>query len=194
MATTPVNDTAAQADARLGPARQRCLRHPNRETLVSCGRCGRPFCPECLVHTPAGQRCYECAGVRRRAMGTAATAALLKAFGVVVIGSAIGSLAGLMGLLIGGATGQIAGQIVGPSVNRHTRRYLYPLCIALLLVGAVLGWALSVLFRMMTSGAGGIGAADLGFLLVAVPYSLVRSFTFWLFILILAAVGYQRVR
>src|SRR6059058_5936361 len=137
MATTPLSPAGgplAGPDERLGPEPQCCVRHPNRETLVSCGRCGRPFCPECLIHTPAGQRCYECAGVRRRAAGVTATGALLKAFGVVVLGSAIGSITGLMGLLVAGVTGQLAGQIVGPSVNRHTRRALYPLCLVLVLV------------------------------------------------------------
>src|SRR5437762_14092606 len=102
MATTPTSPAPGaptQSDERLGPRPQRCVRHPHRETLVSCGRCGRPFCPECLIHTPAGQRCYECAGVRRRAAGVTASSALLKAFGVVVLGSAIGSITGLMGLL-----------------------------------------------------------------------------------------------
>src|SRR3954454_12064485 len=113
MATSSTSDAVARPEGRLGPAPQHCVRHPTRETLVSCGRCGRPFCPECLIHSPAGQRCYDCAGVRRRAAGVTATSALLKAFGVVVLGSAIGSITGLMGLLVGGVTGQLAGQIVG---------------------------------------------------------------------------------
>src|SRR3954465_1106448 len=131
MATTPTSPAGgalAGPDERLRAEAPRRGRPPTRETLVSCGRCGRPFCPECLIHSPAGQRCYDCAGVRRRAAGVTATSALLKAFGVVGLGAAIGSIAGLMGLLVGGVTGQLAGQIVGPSVNRHTRRVLYPLC------------------------------------------------------------------
>src|SRR5207249_1586453 len=102
-----------------------------------------------LIHTPAGQRCYECAGVRRRAAGTAATGALLKALGVVVLGAAIGSLFGLLGLLAGGVTGQIAGQIVGPSVNRHTRRVLYPLAFALAVAGSLLGWSAAHTLRAL---------------------------------------------
>src|SRR2546423_388400 len=88
------NGTATATGAskeRLGPEPRPCVRHPNRETLVSCGRCGKPFCPDCLVHTPAGQRCYECAGIRRRAASTAVASGLAKAFVVVLLGSAIGS-------------------------------------------------------------------------------------------------------
>src|SRR6266487_1726754 len=37
-----------------------CFRHPERETYLSCVRCGRPACPECLRSAPVGQQCVEC--------------------------------------------------------------------------------------------------------------------------------------
>jgi membrane associated rhomboid family serine protease len=37
-----------------------CFRHPGRETYLSCVRCGRPACPECLRSAPVGQQCVEC--------------------------------------------------------------------------------------------------------------------------------------
>ena len=37
-----------------------CYRHPERETWVSCGRCGKPLCPDCMMHGPVGIRCREC--------------------------------------------------------------------------------------------------------------------------------------
>ncbi len=37
-----------------------CYRHPDRETYVSCSRCGRPACPDCLRAAPVGQHCVEC--------------------------------------------------------------------------------------------------------------------------------------
>ncbi len=47
-----------------------CFRHPGRETYVSCVRCGRPACPDCLRSAAVGQQCVECVregnrGVRR---------------------------------------------------------------------------------------------------------------------------------
>lgn len=42
-----------------------CTRHPKRETRLSCGRCGRPFCTGCLTQTPVGLRCKECGGGSR---------------------------------------------------------------------------------------------------------------------------------
>jgi membrane associated rhomboid family serine protease len=37
-----------------------CYRHPNRETWVSCVRCGRPACPDCLRQAAVGQQCVDC--------------------------------------------------------------------------------------------------------------------------------------
>ncbi|UEA61525.1 rhomboid family intramembrane serine protease [Gordonia otitidis] len=45
---------------------QVCYRHPDRPTLLSCSRCGRSACPECLEPAAVGQHCVEC----RRGDGT----------------------------------------------------------------------------------------------------------------------------
>lgn len=37
-----------------------CYRHPQRESWVLCGRCGRTICPECQIGTPSGVRCPDC--------------------------------------------------------------------------------------------------------------------------------------
>jgi membrane associated rhomboid family serine protease len=37
-----------------------CYRHPDRETWVSCVRCGRHACPDCLRSAAVGQQCVEC--------------------------------------------------------------------------------------------------------------------------------------
>jgi membrane associated rhomboid family serine protease len=43
-----------------------CYRHPTRETGVSCSSCGRPICPDCMVTTPVGMRCPDCARQRTK--------------------------------------------------------------------------------------------------------------------------------
>jgi membrane associated rhomboid family serine protease len=48
-----------------------CYRHPGRQTNVSCSRCGRPICPDCMNPSPVGMRCPECAGERTRVRGIA---------------------------------------------------------------------------------------------------------------------------
>jgi membrane associated rhomboid family serine protease len=37
-----------------------CYRHPGRETYVSCVRCGRPVCPDCMRSGSVGQQCVDC--------------------------------------------------------------------------------------------------------------------------------------
>jgi membrane associated rhomboid family serine protease len=53
-----------------GPPVPTCFRHPGRETYVSCVRCGRHACPDCLRDAPVGQQCVEC--VREGSRGTPA--------------------------------------------------------------------------------------------------------------------------
>jgi len=37
-----------------------CYRHPDRETLISCGRCEKPICTRCAMQGPVGFRCRDC--------------------------------------------------------------------------------------------------------------------------------------
>ena len=51
-----------------------CFRHPGRETYVSCVRCGRHACPDCLRSAAVGQQCVECVRGANRGVRQARTA------------------------------------------------------------------------------------------------------------------------
>jgi membrane associated rhomboid family serine protease len=66
MDVRPAPGTGGEAEV---PA---CFRHPDRETYLSCVRCGRPACPECLRSAPVGQQCVECIKEGNRGVRTPA--------------------------------------------------------------------------------------------------------------------------
>jgi membrane associated rhomboid family serine protease len=45
-----------------------CYRHPDRETYISCQRCGKPICPDCMRSAAVGFHCPDC--VREGAKAT----------------------------------------------------------------------------------------------------------------------------
>jgi hypothetical protein len=75
---------------------ERCFYHPNVETRLRCSRCDKPICPRCMVSTPVGYRCPDCARGPRPAIYQPTAAGMTKAL-VLGIGAALIS-GGLWGM------------------------------------------------------------------------------------------------
>lgn len=56
-----------------------CANHPDRTTFVRCGRCDKPLCVDCMVDSPVGKKCRQCARNRTH-VDEAAPAQLLRGF------------------------------------------------------------------------------------------------------------------
>ena len=169
------------------PPATMCARHPDVETGLSCGRCGTPICPKCLVYTPAGTRCPDCAAIGRPKMYVLGPLDYARAIAtVVVLGLAIGVLygmvlspsprIGLFSLLLGGAAGYGVGYVMAALLDVTTSRKRGREMQIVAAGGVVLVW----LTRLIVSG-------------VPLEWA-VRDFTGFALVAIAISVASQRLR
>lgn len=112
-----------------------CATHPETTTVLRCGKCDKPICPKCLVYTPVGARCRQCANIKRlptfnvsrseyaRAIGIGIAAA----FGIGLIwgfGLTIPFVRGFFSLILAGLAGYGVGELISQSINRRQGRPL----------------------------------------------------------------------
>ena len=100
-----------------------CYRHPSRETNVACSRCARPICPDCMISTPVGMRCPECARERTQVrqlsfggLGSGAATATYALMGLNLI-VFLAEIATGAGLFQGGGTVYAEGALYAPSID-----------------------------------------------------------------------------
>lgn len=112
----------------------KCAAHPDIETSLKCGKCGIPICPKCMVQTPVGARCPECADVRKLPTFSVSGSYYLRGAGAalgmgVVTGLAWGAIDSVMpyfylGLILAAAVGYAIAEVVSLSVNRKRGLWL----------------------------------------------------------------------
>jgi hypothetical protein len=144
-----------------------CARHPQVETALRCGRCDTLICPRCLVQTPVGARCPDCANVRRLptvdikptfiARGAAAAVAAGIAvggfWGYALEGGRGGFGLGFFLIFLALGIGWALSESVSAATNRK-RGYVLQLT-------AVLGVILAYVVHNLVSGAGIFPTGDL---------------------------------
>ena len=106
----------------------KCAAHPNVETNLRCGKCDKPICPRCMVQTPVGARCRECAQLNKLPTYRISLQYFLRAIGTGLGMAAVtGGLWGLissfipfvyLNILLGAAAGYIIAEVIGLAVNR----------------------------------------------------------------------------
>jgi len=106
----------------------KCAYHPDVETNLRCGKCGKPICPKCMVQTLVGARCPDCAKLAKLPTYRVSTKYYLRAAGTalgmaIVCGIAWGLVRSfvpfiLFNLLLAAGVGYAIGEVVSLSVNR----------------------------------------------------------------------------
>jgi hypothetical protein len=128
-----------------------CARHPSVETGLTCGRCGTPICPKCMVMTDVGGRCPDCAPRRRLPQFEVKPLYLLRGIGAAIAaGAALGSFWGLalpgdygfFTVILGAGVGYG----VGESVSLATNRKLAPMLQVTAAFGVLLAFVIRNIF------------------------------------------------
>lgn len=106
----------------------RCAEHPDVETNLRCGKCDKPICPKCMVETPVGARCPECARINKLPTFQVSNKQILVSSGVgLLIAVAYGFLWGMLSLfanfiflnlLLGAGAGFLISEGMSRVINR----------------------------------------------------------------------------
>jgi hypothetical protein len=123
-----------------------CATHPDVETELGCSRCGKPICPRCMVHTPVGARCRECANVRRIPTYNISSDIYVRAIASALSGGiAIGVVWAFFNIvtyfLFGALAGLAIGYAIGEIVSLGTRRRAGPPLQAIAVGGVLIAFA-----------------------------------------------------
>lgn len=145
-----------------------CPKDAGVETALRCSRCETPICPKCLVQTPVGARCKECARIVKSPIYVLKGQQLV--FGIVAAlggGLAVGFVwalvlwqfqNGFLAFFLGFGLAWIFTKML----DFATRRKRGPVVVGLALTGIALAW--SIQFLTLGWGIASIGllAAGIG--------------------------------
>lgn len=157
VAGTSGSDTAPavsppDATPLSGPGPWRCAADPSVETYLRCGRCDKPICPRCMIQTPVGSRCRDCAQLRKLPMFVLRPKDYLKAIGAS-LGAGIGTaivltlilalvpFAGFLRLFLMAGFGYVVGEAVSKATGNKSGNILGVIAALGVPLGLILGQA-----------------------------------------------------
>jgi hypothetical protein len=158
----------------------RCTWHPDRETLISCNRCGRPMCTECAVQHPVGLRCKECIRELRSPLYVVSPTGYVVASVVALVCGTLAALfmaflglvpyAWLIALFIGAGVGTGIAEAVSRGAGRKRGKGLQAVAVAGMLLGVLI--AELILSRGMSGSFSFIGSRGLFVVIVYLAFGL----------------------
>jgi hypothetical protein len=112
----------------------KCATHPEVETNLRCGKCEKPICPRCMIQTPVGARCRDCARLNKLPTYRMSPQYYFRAVGSALgMAAATGALWGLvasyvpffyLNILLGAAVGYGCAEVISLAVNRKRGKIL----------------------------------------------------------------------
>ena len=129
----------------------KCATHPNVETNLACSKCGKPICPKCLVQTPVGARCRQCARADRlptyalkpvhylRAVAAMLGTSIAVGF-VWVLLDVMVPFASFFQIILAAGAGYIIAELVSRSVNQKRG----PVLAVIASVGVIISYVVTV--------------------------------------------------
>ena len=130
----------------------KCAYHPDVETNLRCGKCEKPICPKCMVQTPVGARCPDCAHSNK-----VPTYRVSRRYCLVAVGAVVG-----MAIVCGLAWGAIEWAVPLLSLN--------------LLLAPGAGYVISEVVSRSVNLKRGTGLAVVGGMAVALSYAITLFF------------------
>ena len=150
-----------------------CHWHPEVETALSCSRCGKSVCTQCMVQAQVGIRCKECGKAVRLPTFDVTPSYYVRAVGVglaVAVGG--GLLWGVLNVMFGGipflpflvamGIGYGVGELISMGVNRKRGTGLAWIAGGSVVLAFLISWPISpfsfvgmgMLFRLFSVGIG----------------------------------------
>ena len=112
----------------------KCAHHPDVETNLRCGKCDTPICPKCMVQTPVGARCPDCAKLYKLPTYRVSSVYYLRAAGTalgmaIVVGLVWGVISSFLpffflNLILAAGVGYTIGEVTSLSVNKKRSPWL----------------------------------------------------------------------
>jgi hypothetical protein len=143
---SPSERVPPEASAREQPTPTFCAKHPSVETYLRCGRCDTPICPRCLIMTPVGARCRDCARLRKLPMFDVRPIHYLRGLGAGTGAAMLGAILlaflpgrGFFGLILTLALGFVVGEATSAAANRKRGTWLAAVAALAVPLGMILG-------------------------------------------------------
>ncbi len=129
-----------------------CPRNPGVETALRCSRCDTPICPKCLIQSPVGARCKDCARLTKSPVYTLSTAHILRAGAAALVGGLVMGIIwvvvlrpltyGFLSIFLGAGLGWVFTR----AMELATGRKRGPLVMGFAMGGIALAWATLLVF------------------------------------------------